>query len=119
MGEQRLAEARREDGEAEHGREGQLEAGIERLSGVDCCASPVLSPAEARRHPHLLARGMFVDADSAGTDTDQLAFPLHMSEFTFGVERPAPGHGEHSREILAEIGYDQGRIEALEAKGII
>jgi crotonobetainyl-CoA:carnitine CoA-transferase CaiB-like acyl-CoA transferase len=100
-------------------RSASREEWIERLSGVDCCASPVLSPAEARRHPHLIARGMVVDADSAGTDTDQLAFPLHMSEFAFGVERPAPGHGEHSREILAEIGYDQGRIEALEAKGII
>jgi crotonobetainyl-CoA:carnitine CoA-transferase CaiB-like acyl-CoA transferase len=35
------------------------------------------------------------------------------------VERPAPGHGEHSREILAEIGYDEERIGELQGKGVI
>ena len=88
------------------------DAWVERLADVDCCASPVLSPAEARRHPQLVARGMF-DAD------DRIAFPLKMSEFEFSTERPAPGHGEHSREILTEIGYDAARIEALAGKGVI
>ncbi len=92
---------------------------VERLAGADCCASPVLSPAEARRHPHLVERGMFVAADDADSDSDQLAFPLHMSDFTFSVERPAPGHGEHSGEILAEIGYDEERIGELARKGVI
>jgi crotonobetainyl-CoA:carnitine CoA-transferase CaiB-like acyl-CoA transferase len=89
---------------------------VERLADVDCCASPVLSPAEARHNPQLIARRMFV---SAGVETDQLAFPLQMSDFEFSVEREAPGHGQHSREILAEIGYDEERIGELEAKGVI
>ncbi len=92
---------------------------IERLADADCCASPVLSPGEARQHPHLVARGMFVAADDADSDSGQLAFPLQMSDFTFSVERSAPGHGEHSREILAEIGYDEQRIGELEGKGVI
>jgi crotonobetainyl-CoA:carnitine CoA-transferase CaiB-like acyl-CoA transferase len=91
----------------------------ERLAGADCCASPILSPAEARQHPHLVARGMFVSGDDAGVESEQLAFPLRMSDFTFSVERQAPSHGEHSREILAEIGYDENRIEELEEKGTI
>lgn len=85
---------------------------VARLAGADCCASPVLSPAESRRHPQLIERGMFVE-------DGRLAFPLHMSDFEFSVRRPAPGHGEHSREILAEIGYDEARIEALARKGVI
>ena len=48
-----------------------------------------------------------------------LAFPLHMSDFGFEVARPAPGHGEHSREILEEIGYDGDRISELEREGVI
>jgi alpha-methylacyl-CoA racemase len=92
---------------------------VERLAGVDCCASPVLSPAEARHHPHLVERGMYVSGDDTGIASEQLAFPLHMSNFTFSVERPAPGHGEHSREILAEIGYDDTRIGDLASKGVI
>ncbi len=91
----------------------------ERLAGVDCCASPVLTPAESRRHPHLRARGMIVDAESGGAGADQIAFPVHMSDFTFSVDRHAPGHGEHSREILTEIGYDDARIAALQDKGVI
>jgi len=90
-----------------------------RLADADCCASPVLSPAEARRHPHLVERGMFVHADDAGLEPEQLAFPLHMSEFDFEVARPAPGHGEHSREVLEEIGYDKNRISELEREGVI
>jgi len=92
---------------------------VERLSGADCCASPVLSPSEARHHPQLVERGMYVTCDDAGTASEQLAFPLHMSSFTFTVDRPAPGHGEHSRDILAEIGYDEARISELASKGVI
>jgi len=92
---------------------------VERLTGVDCCASPVLSPAETRQHPHLVARGMFVSSDDATIETDQLAFPLRISDFAFSVERKAPGHGEHSREILTQLGYDNERIRELEGKGVI
>lgn len=31
------------------------------FEGVDCCVSPVLDIDEAKHHPHLLARGVFVD----------------------------------------------------------
>jgi crotonobetainyl-CoA:carnitine CoA-transferase CaiB-like acyl-CoA transferase len=100
-------------------RSGSREDWTRRLSGADCCASPVLSAAEARQHPHLKERGMFVAPDGAGIASEQFAFPLHMSDFAFQVERPAPGHGEHSRQILAEMGYDDARIGGLEEKGVI
>lgn len=87
-------------------------AWMDRLADVDCCASPVLSPAEARRESHLVERGMFLE-------DGQLAFPLKMSDFDFSVQRRAPGHGEHSSEILAEIGYDEAHIQALAEKGVV
>ena len=92
---------------------------VQRLADVDCCASPVLSPAEASRHSHLRERGMFVSGDGDSDDPVQLAFPLQMSDFEFSVDRSAPGHGEHSREILAEAGYSDARIRELEEAGII
>ena len=42
-----------------------------------------------------------------------------MSDFSFTVERRAPAQGEHSREILAEIGYDDERLASLEKSGVI
>ena len=41
------------------------------------------------------------------------------SEFDMGLRRPAPELGEHTREILEEIGLDQDEIAALAARKII
>lgn len=90
---------------------------MKRLEGADCCCSPVLTPSEASRDEHLRARQMFVTEGDGGPVW--LAFPIKMSGFEFRIERSAPGHGEHSREILAEAGFDADRIADLEAKGVI
>jgi len=36
-----------------------------------------------------------------------------------GTRWLGPKLGEHTREVLAELGYDDGRIAALNARGII
>lgn len=45
--------------------------------------------------------------------------PEQFSETPPGVRRPAPGIGEHGREILAEVGYDTGTIDSLVDSGIL
>jgi crotonobetainyl-CoA:carnitine CoA-transferase CaiB-like acyl-CoA transferase len=35
------------------------------------------------------------------------------------MRRPSPLHGEHSREVLAEVGYAPEEIEALVAAGTV
>ena len=35
------------------------------------------------------------------------------------IQRPAPGLGEHSREVLAELGYSDEQIETLISQGVI
>ena len=45
--------------------------------------------------------------------------PEQFSETPAGIRRPAPGIGEHGREILAEVGYDAASIDDLEAEGIL
>ena len=35
------------------------------------------------------------------------------------VRRPAPLHGEHNREVLAEVGYDETELDALESEGVL
>jgi crotonobetainyl-CoA:carnitine CoA-transferase CaiB-like acyl-CoA transferase len=49
----------------------------------------------------------------------QMAPPLRMSDLDFAVQRPAPAPGEHSREVLREAGYEEARIDALAAAGVI
>jgi alpha-methylacyl-CoA racemase len=93
---------------------------VQAFEGRDCCVSPVLRMEEAVRDPQHVARGMFVTAPHplAG-EVLQMAPPLRLSDLDFAVRRPAPAPGEHSREVLREAGYDEARIAALAAAGVI
>ncbi|MCH8844628.1 MAG: CoA transferase [SAR324 cluster bacterium] len=45
--------------------------------------------------------------------------PFHMTGLPHQTPRRAPRLGEHTREILAELGYDASRIDSLIGKGVI
>jgi crotonobetainyl-CoA:carnitine CoA-transferase CaiB-like acyl-CoA transferase len=87
----------------------------ETFDTADCCVSPVLHVDEALANEQLRARRMVLDADGVM----QLALPLKMSEFEFGIERRAPVAGEHADEILREAGYGDAEIAALRKEGVI
>jgi formyl-CoA transferase len=44
-----------------------------------------------------------------------LGFPIKLSETPCRLRRTAPGLGEHSDEILAELGYTASERDALRA----
>jgi len=67
------------------------------------CVEPVLLPGEVVADRHLQARGLF---PSPGV----LASPLHFGPAATG---PAPGLGEHTREVLSDAGLSPAEIDAL------
>jgi alpha-methylacyl-CoA racemase len=76
----------------------------------DCCLEPVLELDEVARDAQVAARGMIVDG--------LLATPVRLSETPADPRRGGPpGLGEHTAEVLAEAGYDEGEIETLRASG--
>jgi crotonobetainyl-CoA:carnitine CoA-transferase CaiB-like acyl-CoA transferase len=87
----------------------------ELFARADCCVSPILTLDEALENEQLRARGMSI----AKGGLTQFASPVKFSEFEFSVERPAPGLGEHTDEILREAGYGDAEIEALRKRGAI
>jgi len=87
------------------------------FEGTGCCVTPVLRLEEALDDPHFRARGMVVEPPGGGPR--QLACPVKMSGHTFELRRLAPRPGEHSDEILGEIGYGAGDCEALRERGVI
>ena len=88
---------------------------IEKFAGEDCCVSPVLTLEESFQDPQILAREMVI-RDGGPL---QFAPPLKMSDYEFTVERPAPGAGQHTDEILREAGYTGTEIEGLRTTGVI
>ena len=45
--------------------------------------------------------------------------PFNSSDYEFGIRRPPPGLGEHTREVLAEAGFSSGEIDALLSANVI
>ncbi len=71
-----------------------------RLEGSDACFAPVLSLAEAPLHPHLAARGTFVDVDGR-----TLPAPApRLSRSAARAPQRGPRPGEHTDEVLRELG---------------
>jgi crotonobetainyl-CoA:carnitine CoA-transferase CaiB-like acyl-CoA transferase len=51
-----------------------------------------------------------IDADYGGS-YQVVVEPLKMSATPLVAERPAPAHGEHTRQVLAELGYSTAEID--------
>lgn len=70
------------------------------FEGTDACVCAVLSMDEAPRHPHLAARGTFVERDGA----IQPAPAPRFSRTASGIGASPPLRGEHTEAVLADWG---------------
>ncbi|MFO7777449.1 MAG: CaiB/BaiF CoA-transferase family protein [Nitriliruptoraceae bacterium] len=81
----------------------------------DACVAPVLDLDEAPEHPHNRARDTFVEAFGAR----QPAPAPRLSRTPGTIERPPPGFGEHTDEVLDALGYRADDRDRLRAIGVI
>ena len=85
------------------------------LEGTDACFAPVLSPAEAPSHPHLAARGTFIEIDGVVQPAPAPRFSRSVPETP---KPPRPAETESVEAILAPW-LDAAEIAAARGAGII
>lgn len=84
-------------------------------------AGPVFSPAQALKDEAMQARGLFQMMDYPGLQEPipVVASPANLSRTPPQIRMRAPVLGEHTEQILAEVGYNRQDIAGLRAGGII
>jgi alpha-methylacyl-CoA racemase len=75
------------------------------LEGTDACFAPVLTMGEAPAHPHMAARGTFIEIDGV----TQPAPAPRFSRTPSATPRTQPQTGEHTAEVLRDWGITAAR----------
>ncbi len=89
-------------------------------SNHDCCLEPVLDLDETLDSELVRARDMVVELDQPGTDgVSLLGVPVKLSRTPGAPAGPGPSLGEHTRDVLSTLGYDEDEIAALEEAGAV
>ncbi len=83
------------------------------MAATDVCFAPVLSLAEAPLHPHNVERGTFVEVGGSVQPGPAPRYSVTVND----APRVPPVAGADNDAVLAELGYDAGRIAALRATG--
>jgi len=94
----------------------------QKMTDAGVPAGPVNTVAEALALPQVAERGMvgtFEQAPGVGRDIRLLRTGVKLDGAAPAVHSPPPTLGQHTREILLELGYDEGGIEALAREGAI
>ncbi len=87
---------------------------IERIGKCDAAVTPVLSPEEVATHPQTRAREMIVESHGL----EQVGIAPKLGETPGRIRTPPATPGQHSAEILSELGYDENRIAELKTLGV-
>ena len=90
------------------------------LEDADVPAAPVLERDEIFDHPQVAANRMLTvqDHSQAGA-VDMVNIPVRLSDTPGSLRSPAPVLGQHTGEVLRELGFDDEAINRLRAENVI
>src|SRR5690349_11134777 len=94
---------------------------LELLERAKMPAAPLHSPQDVLDDPHVQAMGYLqrMPFPGASRDVPIIETPFRMSATPGTIRRRAPLLGEHTDEVLGEIGYDATHIAELRANAIV
>lgn len=83
-------------------------------------AAVVIPPREVIENPQLQHRRLFEPEDHPVTGTHLIAgLPFRMEPVEHWLDRPSPTLGQHTREVLEPLGYDDDALAFLAASDVI
>jgi crotonobetainyl-CoA:carnitine CoA-transferase CaiB-like acyl-CoA transferase len=92
----------------------------EELSRVGIPAGAINSIDAALAHPQVQARDMVLSVEHPTAGPLRMTgSPIKLSEYTASVRRPPPTLGQHTDEVLGELGYTVADIEAMRQEGVV
>ena len=92
---------------------------IAKLDGSGLPFAPIGKPQDMFDDPHLAAGGLEDVTLDNGTSMRLPTVPLEMDGKRIGSPQELPTPGKNARAVLEELGYENGRIEALIAEGAV
>lgn len=93
---------------------------VDFFKGKDVCCEPVLNFNETFKHPHVIHRNIVKDVEYPEVGRiRQIGSPIKSSAFSLEIRRPPPSWGEHTIEVLKEIGYSADEIKRFKDANII
>ena len=93
---------------------------MEKLDQTGLPFAPINKPQDLFDDPHLNESGGLLKIETPdGGSTKLPAMPIEMNDRRFDVHQQVPKVGEHSKEILEEIGLSDNAIQSLFEKSIV
>ena len=93
-----------------------------RLDAESIAWAPVQTLAEVAADPQVMAAGAITQVPSANRDGTTFASPASPIRFPGtddGPKGPSPKIGEHSKQVLVDLGYESGEISRLYDAGVV
>jgi crotonobetainyl-CoA:carnitine CoA-transferase CaiB-like acyl-CoA transferase len=85
---------------------------VDFFKDADVCCEPILTLNEVFEHPHIIHREIVKEFEFPEIGKiRQIGSPIKSSAFSFENPTPPPSWGEHTIDVLKEIGYSDSDIK--------
>jgi len=101
-------------------RTGSVTDWVQRLEAAGIAAGPIYELDEVFEDPQVRHLGLVAEVEQPGAGkVKMLGFPGRASATPPRIDRPAPLLGQHTAEVLGELGLSREEIERLAAAGVV